>query len=872
MKTVSRKTLAGLLLAGVAPIAIGLTALPPAFAQAPAPAEAPVDALLQLPPFDLSSPDIAGQLAAHQARQAEIEAAIIANPGNAAVLQAAIIELQVRIQLLQAFAQPLPALDLAANAAGLQEQLGAHQSRLSTYNAAMATARAGNQAGATIAAIDARIAEVASRIAQLEGAIAAAATPAPAPAPEPVPAPAPAPEPIPTPAPAPEPAPTPAPAPAPAPEPTPAPAPEPAPAPAPAPTPEPAPAAPAFDAAAELNALPDLALAVGPAEIQAQIAADDARLATALAARTAPGADPALDGLIAELQARIAILELFAAPLPALDLTAPLAGLQIQLEDDNIRLADAQDALSEAGTAGRTAVLGPLQARVAELNARIEQLTAAIAALAPAQQPPAPLPGGPAPAPTPEPVPAPVPPAEPAPVAGDLIQQPTTDAAAAELDAEIAAFVAIQLPPPVEGNDVGAINAQIESLRDLRTEGEALLAEGRVGNRDVMPLAQKIAEIQILISGLEARVAATGGTPPPATVTPPPAVIEQLEAGGNAAEAAQVQTLREQLLQAFINAGVGIVLGQQPGVPTQPQPVPGAPVYVPPDGFGTVVGQQGDRVVYLQGDQYIVRGTGTEELDRLLVDANNVAVADLGNGLTETTIYRNDGSLVITVTDQYGQIVQRRRIDAGGFETILIDNTEAMLGVPPAPPVQFEDTLPPLQLNIPITDYIVDATLVTEAQLVAALSAPPVEIVERAYTLDEILYSSRLRNKVRRIDLTTITFDTGSAAIAPSQFDELITIGRALETILAVAPNSVFLIEGHADAVGSDYSNLLLSDRRADTIAIALSQNFNIPPENLVTQGYGEQFLKIPTLGPERQNRRGVIRNITPLLNAGAAG
>ncbi len=47
MKTVSRKTLAGLLLAGVAPMAIGLTTLPPAFAQAPAPVEAPVDALLR---------------------------------------------------------------------------------------------------------------------------------------------------------------------------------------------------------------------------------------------------------------------------------------------------------------------------------------------------------------------------------------------------------------------------------------------------------------------------------------------------------------------------------------------------------------------------------------------------------------------------------------------------------------------------------------------------------------------------------------------------------------------------------------------------------------------------------------------------------
>lgn len=627
-----------------------------------------------------------------------------------------------------------------------------------------------------------------------------------------------------------------------------------------------------MDAAAELNALPDLNLAVGPAEIEAQIVADDARLAAALGARTAPGADPALDQLIAELQARIAILELFRDPLPAIDLTAPLAGLQIQLEDENIRLADTQDALSGAEAAGRTAVLGALQTRVADINARIAQLDAAITALAPAQQTPEPIPGGPAPAPIPDPAPAPV--AEPAPAPGELMQQPTNDAAIAELDAEIADFVAIVLPPPVEGNDVGAINAQIASLRDLRTQGEALLAEGRVAGRDVMALAQKIAEIQIQITGLETRAATTGGAEPAPPPTPP-AIIEQLNAGGNAAEAAQVQTLREQLLQAFINAGVGAILGQPAGVDTTKPPVagqPASPVYVPPEGYGIVVGQQGDRIVFLQGDQYVVRGTGTEELDRLLVDANNVTVQDLGNGLTETTIYRNDGSLIVTVTDQYGQIVQRRRIDANGFEVILIDNTELLLGTPPAPPVQFQETLPPLQLDIPITDYIVDAALVNQAQIVAALSAPPVEIVERVYTLEEVLYSSRLRNKVRRVDLTTITFDTGSAAIAPSQFDELIQIGRALETILAANPNTVFLVEGHADAIGSDFSNLILSDRRADTIAIALSQNFNIPPENLVTQGYGEQFLKIPTLSAERQNRRGVIRNITPLLNGGAAG
>ena len=70
------------------------------------------------------------------------------------------------------------------------------------------------------------------------------------------------------------------------------------------------------------------------------------------------------------------------------------------------------------------------------------------------------------------------------------------------------------------------------------------------------------------------------------------------------------------------------------------------------------------------------------------------------------------------------------------------------------------------------------------------------------------------------------------------------------------------------DAVGSDLANLALSDRRAESVAQILSFYFAIPPENLITQGYGEQFLKILTAGAERENRRVTLRRITPLLRA----
>jgi outer membrane protein OmpA-like peptidoglycan-associated protein len=91
-------------------------------------------------------------------------------------------------------------------------------------------------------------------------------------------------------------------------------------------------------------------------------------------------------------------------------------------------------------------------------------------------------------------------------------------------------------------------------------------------------------------------------------------------------------------------------------------------------------------------------------------------------------------------------------------------------------------------------------------------------------------------------------------------------MARAMEKLLDENPAETFLIEGHTDAVGSDEDNLALSDRRAESVAEALTSVYEIPPENLVTQGYGEEFLKVDTQGPSEANRRVAIRRITPLV------
>src|SRR5690606_31663782 len=157
-----------------------------------------------------------------------------------------------------------------------------------------------------------------------------------------------------------------------------------------------------------------------------------------------------------------------------------------------------------------------------------------------------------------------------------------------------------------------------------------------------------------------------------------------------------------------------------------------------------------------------------------------------------------------------------------------------------------EDELPPLRIDIPREQYIVETSRIRDPRLIReALLAPPVERVERRYSLEEIRTSERIRDKVRRVDLNTITFDFGSAAISPSQFESLSVLGETLEDLLRENPDELFLIEGHTDAVGSDPDNLILSDRRAEAVAVVLSSNFEIPPENLITQGYGEQYLKV---------------------------
>jgi outer membrane protein OmpA-like peptidoglycan-associated protein len=172
---------------------------------------------------------------------------------------------------------------------------------------------------------------------------------------------------------------------------------------------------------------------------------------------------------------------------------------------------------------------------------------------------------------------------------------------------------------------------------------------------------------------------------------------------------------------------------------------------------------------------------------------------------------------------------------------------------------------------LPREKYIVEYVDASDEDVYETLTAPPVEYLDRTYSLDEIRYSESIRARMRRIDLDNITFETGSFDVTPDQYGKLERIARAIGRAIEADPSEVYLIEGHTDAVGSEEDNLSLSDRRAESVARILVEQFDIPIENLVTQGYGEQHLKIETQGPERANRRVSLRRITPLLSRDSA-
>ncbi|MBR1209533.1 OmpA family protein [Bradyrhizobium sp. JYMT SZCCT0180] len=281
---------------------------------------------------------------------------------------------------------------------------------------------------------------------------------------------------------------------------------------------------------------------------------------------------------------------------------------------------------------------------------------------------------------------------------------------------------------------------------------------------------------------------------------------------------------------------------------------------------------EGGRTIYTEPDRIIIRDPSGQQyvrgndFNRFRYGARDIQTETVG-GETRTVVIRPDGSRIITVVGADGRLLRRIRRDDRGREIIIIDNSyrdpQAVGG--------FYVDLPPPVVSMPYDRYIVSADEASPEVIYETLRAPPVQRINRRYSLDEIRYSPNVRMQMPSIDVNSINFATGSWEIPPDQATKLQVIADGLNQAIQANPRAVFLIEGHTDKVGSDVDNLSLSDRRAESAATLLTQQFNVPAENLTSQGYGEQYPKDPVDGPSEINRRVTIRNITPLLNGGQA-
>lgn len=265
-----------------------------------------------------------------------------------------------------------------------------------------------------------------------------------------------------------------------------------------------------------------------------------------------------------------------------------------------------------------------------------------------------------------------------------------------------------------------------------------------------------------------------------------------------------------------------------------------------------VVGNSGDRVVYLSP-----RGRyGIYHDDDVLLRRPGALVTTetFPDGSVLTRVVEPDGTVIETLCTPYGRVLRRQVFYPNRPPLMLFDDTA--YAPPPVPAV--------LPQQSPVDILYTDRTgpdLLRSAFMVRPLQPPG-----QWFSLDQIREIPGVRYLAPEVEIGTLDFPSGSSAIAPQDAQTLGTLAHVMTDMIAQDPGEMFLIEGHSDSVGDPVANLALSDARAEALGLALTEYFGVPPQNLVTQGYGESDLKEPVQGPDVANRRLVVRRITGLL------
>lgn len=446
---------------------------------------------------------------------------------------------------------------------------------------------------------------------------------------------------------------------------------------------------------------------------------------------------------------------------------------------------------------------------------------------------------------------------DPAPAAPPVAEPPATDTPAGNVPAgEAAPAPSPEQPAPLTAEEEAVRKAAEDAARLAQEQAAAAAAAPPPPPVEVPVVAPEVSQnLDSLIGTAPTEVApppvaaatapeAAGSAPPP----PPAAVSEmQITAADTRSSAQEFAPPPQQLadskksgLSDLERAGLfalgALVLGK---VMT---------------GGQEVVANSGDRVVVREPDgSYQLYKDDDSLLRRPGSTLRNESYSD---GSSRTVVDREDGSRVITLRDASGRVLRRTQIDPNGREYVLIDDLR------PFDRVDIS-SLPKVRPQ----NFVVSNDRGDQA-LAAALARQEAVKLDRSFSLQQIRDIPQVRHLAAAVDVDQVTFASGSSVIRPSEAPKLASLGRLMQQMLADNPREIFLIEGHTDAVGSAASNLTLSDRRAESLALALTEYYRVPPENMVVQGYGESELRVPTESAEPANRRAAVRLITPLMYA----
>jgi outer membrane protein OmpA-like peptidoglycan-associated protein len=109
-----------------------------------------------------------------------------------------------------------------------------------------------------------------------------------------------------------------------------------------------------------------------------------------------------------------------------------------------------------------------------------------------------------------------------------------------------------------------------------------------------------------------------------------------------------------------------------------------------------------------------------------------------------------------------------------------------------------------------------------------------VRALEASFTADEARVTRQGDDVV--LSLLGIKFPSGRSTIDNNSA----ALMKKVQQGLALFPGASISIEGHTDANGSDSTNLILSQDRADAVRQYLVTNFAMDPEKVTSVGYGE--------------------------------